>query len=84
MVGMLLGILVVRLTGGSMAALWIIFLLLTAFHVYGETPSGRMHGPLITQSVGRRGSGGGRNPMLSACAIDACDSWRGVQPITEP
>ena len=36
-VGMLLGMAVARLVSSSLTALWLVFLSLTAFHVYGET-----------------------------------------------
>jgi len=36
MVGMLLGMVLARLTAGNVVALWVSFLLLTAFHMYGE------------------------------------------------
>lgn len=36
MVGMLLGMVVARLTSGNAVALWVCFLLLTAFHMYGK------------------------------------------------
>jgi len=36
MVGMLLGMVLARLTAGNVVALWVSFLLLTTFHMYGE------------------------------------------------
>lgn len=36
MVGMLLGMVLARLTAENVVALWVSFLLLTAFHMYGE------------------------------------------------
>jgi hypothetical protein len=38
MVGMLLGMGLARLTAGNVLALWVSFLLLTAFHMYGKYP----------------------------------------------
>jgi hypothetical protein len=39
MVGMLLGMLVARATAGDAVAMWISFLFLTAFHMYGMSTS---------------------------------------------
>lgn len=39
MLGMLLGMLLVRLVADSVPTLWLVFLLLTAFHVYGARAS---------------------------------------------
>ena len=38
MVGMLIGMGLARLTAGNVVALWVSFLLLTAFHMYGKYP----------------------------------------------
>lgn len=38
MVGMLLGMVVARATAGDAVAIWVSFLVLTAFHMYGTSP----------------------------------------------
>ena len=43
MVGMLLGMGLARLTAGNVVALWVSFLLLTAFHMYGKYPLHVLH-----------------------------------------